>query len=51
MKADCMQVELAFRKFDLDRDGFLSWDEFRQVAFHTLMMCIFDFSYSDELHI
>jgi len=24
------KVELAFRKFDLDKDGFLSWDEFSQ---------------------
>ena len=26
-----LQVELAFRKFDLDKDGFLSWEEFSQV--------------------
>ena len=26
------RVEQAFRKFDLDQDGFLSWHEFKQVA-------------------
>ena len=37
------RVAIAFRKFDLDNDGFLSWDEFTQVtnlinneAFHVL---------------
>ena len=26
------RVEMAFRKFDLDEDGFLSWEEFQQVS-------------------
>ena len=25
------RVAIAFKKFDLDNDGFLSWDEFTQV--------------------
>ena len=25
------KVEMAFKKFDLDEDGFLSWEEFQQV--------------------
>jgi len=28
--ANIDKVELAFRKFDLDKDGFLSWEEFSQ---------------------
>ena len=38
-----MQVELAFRKFDLDRDGFLSWDEFRQVRTFLFILCVLVF--------
>ena len=26
------RVEAAFHKFDLDKDGFLSWEEFQQVC-------------------
>ena len=26
------RVENAFKKFDLDQDGFLSWNEFKQVS-------------------
>ena len=28
------QVEAAFMKFDLDKDGFIDWEEFQQVAKH-----------------
>ena len=30
-KEQMAKVESAFKKFDLDGDGFLSWDEFQQV--------------------
>jgi len=26
------RIEAAFRKFDLDGDGYLSWDEFQQIG-------------------
>ena len=26
------KVEIAFNKFDLDKDGYLSWEEFQQVS-------------------
>ena len=29
------RVEAAFKKFDLDGDGFVSWDEFKQVGHET----------------
>ena len=29
------KVEIAFNKFDLDNDGFLSWEEFQQVIYCT----------------
>ena len=31
------RVENAFKKFDLDQDGFLSWHEFKQVN-HVLII-------------
>ena len=39
------RVEAAFRKFDLDGDGVLTWDEFKQVG-HTFVLinCSFHFS-------
>ena len=41
------KVELAFRKFDLDRDRFLSWDEFRQVLNSCFIIRISPISHSD----
>ena len=29
---DINQVEAAFRKFDVDKDGFIDWEEFKHVA-------------------
>jgi len=42
------RVEQAFRRFDLDQDGFLSWTEFKQVKRGTskmLMKCCFEKNY------
>ena len=33
------QVETAFRMFDVDQDGFLSWEEFQQVRSLDLFLC------------
>ena len=40
------RVELAFRKFDLNQDGYLSREEFDQVSFHVIF-----FSYLNSLEI
>ena len=32
------KVEAAFRKFDVDLDGFLSWEEFQQVEATAIRM-------------
>ena len=29
---DINQVEAAFRKFDVDQDGFIDWDEYKHVT-------------------
>ena len=34
------KVELAFRKFDTNRDGFLSRDEFDEVSFYDGFMAM-----------
>ena len=34
-----IQVETAFRMFDVDQDGFLSWEEFQQVRSLDLFLC------------
>ena len=33
------RIELAFRKFDLNHDGFLSRDEFDQVSLKIVINC------------
>ena len=36
------RVEAAFRRWDTDQDGFLSWPEFKQVhSAHSSVYCIF----------
>ena len=32
------KVEIAFNKFDLDHDGYLSWEEFQQVSLASLSL-------------
>ena len=36
------RVEQAFRRFDIDQDGFLSWSEFKQVSGCHLILMKFD---------
>ena len=33
MKSIVLRVEAAFHKFDTDGDGFIDWEEFKQVDF------------------
>ena len=33
MKSIMLRVEAAFHKFDTDGDGFIDWEEFKQVDF------------------
>ena len=33
MKCIVLRVEAAFHKFDTDGDGFIDWEEFKQVNF------------------
>ncbi len=39
------KVELAFRKFDTNKDGYLSRDEFDQVSISTRCGCSYTFIY------
>ena len=38
------RVELAFRRIDLNNDGFITWDEFVQVIICQLLKKVFQFS-------